>query len=139
MRGFRPDRGGQALVEFALVMPLLLLFMVGILEFGRGWNVHQVITDAARESARRCVIADATVGLTDVEGVAKSAMQAAGINTNPPVAITVTGFARPNPTGQPCTVNIQLPYTFTFLGPLMEWASGQRTVTLTTTFTMRNE
>jgi Flp pilus assembly protein TadG len=139
LRGILRDRSGQALVEFALVMPLLLLFLVGIIEFGRGWNDHQVITDAAREAARRCVIADAAVTLDSVENVAKSAMAAAGMNTDPPVAITVTGFARPNPTGEPCTVNIQLPYTFTFLGPLMQWGLGQRTVTLTSTFTMRNE
>ena len=46
------DDGGQALVEFALIMPFLLLFLVGIVEFGRAWNQHQVITDAAREGAR---------------------------------------------------------------------------------------
>lgn len=137
--GFRRDRRGQALLEFALVMPLLLLFLVGIIEFGRGWNDHQVITDAAREAARKCVVADINVTQDTVINVAKSAMAAAGINTDPPVAINVTGFLRPNPTGKPCTVAIQLPYTFTFLGPLMQWTTGDRTITLATTFTMRNE
>lgn len=137
--GFRRDRRGQALIEFALVMPLLLLFLVGIIEFGRGWNDHQVITDAAREAARRCVIADNNVTQDSVVNVAKSAMAAAGINTAPPVSISVVGFARPNPTGEPCTVSIQLPYTFVFLGPLMSWTTGERTVTLASTFTMRNE
>jgi Flp pilus assembly protein TadG len=139
LMGFRRDRRGQALIEFALVMPLLLLFLVGIIEFGRGWNDHQVITDAAREAARRCVIADNNVTQDSVVNVAKSAMAAAGINTAPPVSITVTGFARPNPTGEPCTVGIQLPYTFIFLGPLMRWTTGESTITLASTFTMRNE
>ncbi|MBA3498415.1 MAG: pilus assembly protein [Gemmatimonadales bacterium] len=131
-------RRGQALVEFALVMPLLLLFLVGIIEFGRGWNSHQVITDAAREAARKCVIADSKVTQDTVVNVAKSAMAAAGINTAP-ASVSVTGFARPNPTGLPCTVAIQLPYTFTFLGPMMSWTTGQRSITLTSSFSMRNE
>lgn len=139
LRRFRRDQSGQALIEFALVMPLLLLFLVGIIEFGRGWNNQQVITDAAREAARRCVISDATVTETDVKNVAKSAMAAAGIDPAPPVKVDVTGFARPNPTGEPCTIYIELPYTFTFLAPLMKWTTGQRTVKLTSTFTMRNE
>lgn len=139
LRRFGRSDSGQAAVEFALIMPLLLLFLVGIIEFGRGWNDHQVITDAAREAARKCVIANSVVTLDSVKNVAKGAMAAAGINTAPPVAVTVVGFARPNPTGEPCTVTIALPYTFTFLGPLMKWTTGQRTVTLTSTFTMRNE
>ena len=138
LRRFRRSESGQAAVEFALIMPLLLLLLVGIIEFGRGWNDHQVITDAAREAARKCVIANSVVTLDSVKNVAKSAMAAAGISSADSM-FTVVGFARPNPTGEPCTVTIALPYTFTFLGPLMRWTTGQRTVRLTSTFTMRNE
>jgi len=45
------DRG-QSLVEFALVLPLLLLVLMGIFEFGRIWMTINVITSAAREGAR---------------------------------------------------------------------------------------
>ena len=55
----RLNRKGQALVEFALVLPLLLLLVVGMLEFARAWNLHQTMTDAVREGARRAVLADA--------------------------------------------------------------------------------
>jgi hypothetical protein len=37
------------------------------------------------------------------------------------------------------TVNIELPYTFTFFGPLVNWATGQSNITLRTSVTMRNE
>ena len=40
---------GQALVEFALILPVILLLVVGMLEFARAWNLHQALTDAARE------------------------------------------------------------------------------------------
>ncbi len=49
---------GQAAVEFALVLPFLLIMLIGIVEFGRAWNQHQVITDAARETARRACLPD---------------------------------------------------------------------------------
>ena len=32
---------GQALVEFALVLPVILLLVVGMLEFARAWNLHR--------------------------------------------------------------------------------------------------
>lgn len=52
------DESGAAMVEFALVVPVLLMILVGIIEFGRAWNRQQVITDAAREGARRAVVRD---------------------------------------------------------------------------------
>jgi hypothetical protein len=54
----RRNRKGQALIEFALVLPILLLVVVGMLEFARAWNLHQVMTDAVREGARRAVLAN---------------------------------------------------------------------------------
>ena len=40
---------GQALVEFALALPLLLLLVFGVLEFGRAFKIKIVLTNAARE------------------------------------------------------------------------------------------
>jgi len=42
---------GQAVLEFALVLPMLLLLIVGALEFGRVYFVKIVLTNAAREGA----------------------------------------------------------------------------------------
>ena len=36
----RLNRRGQAAVEFALVLPIFLLLVVGMLEFARAWNLH---------------------------------------------------------------------------------------------------
>ena len=46
------DRKGQSLVEFALVVPLLLLLVIGIAELGRAWMTKNILTGAAREAAR---------------------------------------------------------------------------------------
>ena len=51
-------RKGQALAEFALILPVLFLLIAGIIEFGRAWNIKQAVTDAAREGARYTVIVD---------------------------------------------------------------------------------
>lgn len=43
---------GAALVEFAIVLPLLLLLLVGMIEFGLLFYNKQVLTNASREGAR---------------------------------------------------------------------------------------
>jgi Flp pilus assembly protein TadG len=46
-----PQRGA-GLIEFSFVFPFLLLFVVGLCEFGRGYKIYQNITNATREGAR---------------------------------------------------------------------------------------
>jgi Flp pilus assembly protein TadG len=53
---------GQALVELALVIFLLLLLVMGIVEFGRAMYVKNTLTHAARAGARAAVVA---TGITD--------------------------------------------------------------------------
>jgi len=50
------NQEGVAAVEFAIILPLLLLFIFGIIEFSLFLYNKQVITNAAREGARRGVI-----------------------------------------------------------------------------------
>jgi Flp pilus assembly protein TadG len=47
---------GQSLVEFALVLPLLLLILLAIIQFGFIFNTQVTITNAAREGARAATI-----------------------------------------------------------------------------------
>lgn len=44
--------GGQGLVEFALVIPLFLLLLVGIAQFGQAWMTRNIMTGATREAVR---------------------------------------------------------------------------------------
>jgi Flp pilus assembly protein TadG len=53
--GRNSDRGAAA-VEFALVLPVLIVLILGIVEFGRVYNVQISITNAAREGARTMAI-----------------------------------------------------------------------------------
>ena len=74
------DRRGQALVELALALPLLLLVLMGTMECGRIFHAYLVITNASREGARAGVTgapdseirekvkeAAASLGLTDAQ------------------------------------------------------------------------
>lgn len=45
-------RDGSQLFEFALVLPVLLVFVIGILDFGQVYNLKQKLNNAAREAAR---------------------------------------------------------------------------------------
>ena len=50
-RRIRSERGAE-LIEFALTLPLLLLLVLGIIEFGFMFQEYEVVTNAAREGAR---------------------------------------------------------------------------------------
>jgi len=43
---------GQALVEFAIALPILILLVAGVLELGRGYSYAIAVSDAARDGAR---------------------------------------------------------------------------------------
>ena len=53
-------RRGAAVVEFAVIAPLLFMLIFGMLEFGRLIMVQQVLTNASREGARRAVLEQAS-------------------------------------------------------------------------------
>ena len=55
-RDRRRRRGGQSLVEFAVVLPVFLLILAGILDFGLGLYSQMTVINAAREGARLGVV-----------------------------------------------------------------------------------
>jgi hypothetical protein len=59
--GARPGELGQALVEFSLVLPLFLLLLIGIFDFGRIVWARNALENAARESARFAIVHGGTV------------------------------------------------------------------------------
>lgn len=71
----RTKEKGAVAVEMAILLPLLLLILIGIIEFGRVFNVQISLTQAAREGARHAAIHYNKATL-DVEGTALGAAPA---------------------------------------------------------------
>src|SRR3954452_10078322 len=65
LRRPRRPRRGAAIVEFAVVAPLLMMFVLGIIEIGRLVNVAQVATNTSREGARYAVQGGANTSTID--------------------------------------------------------------------------
>lgn len=59
-RSRRRPRAGATMVEMALTLPIFLLMSVSILEFGRGFMVQQMVTNASREGARHAILPNTT-------------------------------------------------------------------------------
>lgn len=53
---FKANEKGQSLVEFALLLPILLLLLLGIIQFGIIFNGQITVTSAAREGARLAAV-----------------------------------------------------------------------------------
>jgi hypothetical protein len=54
----RPDESGAVVVEFALLVPLLLLLVLGTIQYGMYFYSRQAGSDIARDAARRAAVSD---------------------------------------------------------------------------------
>jgi Flp pilus assembly protein TadG len=140
---------GQALAEFALVLPILFLLIAGIIEFGRGWNIKQAVTDASREGARYAVVQITDPALfvcpDSVLSKVKQRLALANIDTTA-ATTTVTLTPSANCQGTPgylagadMTVNVTTQYRMGWIGALLSWAMASSTITIGSQTTMRNE
>lgn len=69
----RKNERGAAAVEFAIVLPVLLLILMGIIEFGHAYNAQLTVTQAAREGVRVMAISnDPTAARTATKNAART-------------------------------------------------------------------
>lgn len=94
------NEAGAALVEFAIITPLLLLLVFGIIEFGRAYNTQNTLTHAAREGAREYAITQ-----DPIAGEAAAVDAATSLKS---ADITVT-LSACDP-GQPASVTLEYPF-----------------------------
>jgi Flp pilus assembly protein TadG len=136
---------GTALLETALTLPLILLVSVSIFEFGRAYQMEQVITNAAREGARVAVLPGSTSSEVQTRVVAYlnsgqvPNAGSASVVVNPSVPIFIgTGTAN----GSRVTVNY--PFSFMVLNPVARLVlpgstAGAAPITMSASAEMRNE
>jgi Flp pilus assembly protein TadG len=102
------DRGSVA-VEFALVVPILLLIVFGLIDFGRALNAQISLTGAARDGARL-----AAMGYSGayIQGqVAAAAPSLSGVTT-------MVVSSCPPGAGPTANAQVDVSYTFTFITPI---------------------
>jgi Flp pilus assembly pilin Flp len=123
------DQDGAAAVEFALLLPLLVLLLFGFIQFGLAFSTRIQATNAAREAARQAV-----VGIddwTDVGGVPfwQLVRDRAGVSSISNCSVTTT----PNVIGGTLTVKFDFPLKLVipFLPSPPSWQSGTAQASMT--------
>lgn len=102
-----PRDHGSIAVEFALVLPILVTLLLGVIEFGSAFGAQLTVTNAAREAARTMAVqssvsAAQTAALTAAAALTRPAMTASEVSVSPS---TCSSGAR-------ATVTISYPFTF---------------------------
>ena len=133
---------GQSLVEFALVLPLLLLVFMGISEFGRFYYTRLTLQHAVREAARYAItgqqMADPETGepIGRVSSIAQVVLENART-----LDVDLDGFSvSPADGGGPeDIVRVRVTFNYDFRMPLIKELLPEHGVSLSYETAMRNE
>lgn len=152
LRAFGCDDKGSELIELAIALPLLLIVIAGIIDFGFLFERYEVVTNAAREGARMavlgtgytCIAVDNTIPMTsDVGKRVQDYLQSSGLTDTPTVNCnnTTTQTLPSGLTVTLATVTVKYPSSFLFIGSFagLIGGSGPGTINLTAVSTMRVE
>ncbi|WP_427129810.1 TadE/TadG family type IV pilus assembly protein [Pseudarthrobacter sp. S9] len=105
------ERGAVA-VEFAILAPVLILLLLGIMEFGRAYNVQISLSSAAREGVRVMAIGSDTAAARTAAKNAAVALQPTLTDAN----ITISPAA--------CTTGAQVTFTISYTLSTMTGIAG---------------
>lgn len=110
---------GASLVEFAIVLPLFLVLIGGMVDFGRAFYTEVMLTNAAREGARSAMYSG-TAANTSARAIA-----AAGNDSTLTVTVTNPCPASPGPTPSSVNVTVTKPkFQWILLGPALSLIPG---------------
>ena len=117
-RNGRTERGAAA-VEFALVVPFLILLIIGMVNFGVVLSQQLSLSNAARQAARYAVVDGPTC--SDVENEARNALGAPGMDSSAPT-VGIVGGSCPKPCAGSASradknVTVTLNYASTWVVP----------------------
>jgi Flp pilus assembly protein TadG len=132
----RLNERGVAAAEFALLLPVLLMILFGIIEFGMIMYGREVVTNATREGARAGIVQGPPKRTEDqIKAIATTYLTGTGVNTAD-VTFTVAGEGLANPN----TLTVTATYLYWFLIPYIPTVVGiPNPLTITTQTVMRHE
>lgn len=142
----RADRRGAAVVEFAVVSPLLFLLVMGAIDVGQYVNVSQTVSDASREGARLAAQNEMTSS-TAIENVVLEYLEdsfphVSGAALNAACSVTVTDSASAPVTdlttiSEGSSVSVQVDLEFDTVRWIQSVSLGGNRTLSTTTVTRR--
>jgi Flp pilus assembly protein TadG len=98
----RASERGAVAVEFAILAPVLVMLLLGIMEFGRAYNAQASLSAAAREGVR-------VMAVSNDPAAARTAAKAAAVSLKPALADANISFGATT-----CTPNAQMTITITY-------------------------
>ena len=129
---------GIAAVEFAIVLPVLLLIVFGIVQLGIALYDKPVITNASREGARAgIVLKSPKPSATDIQNVVLNYTSTYLLTFGTQSSPTVTTTGQGGSFGTPLSVSVSYAYAGLGLGGMFSAVSGP--ITLSATTVMNNE
>ena len=144
---------GQSLAEFALVLPILLLVIFGIFEFGRAYTYWSDANHIANEGARWAAVdrlppSNTTPNDTDIKTYLNTQLDSLSFPSNRTVSITCSSASGTADINDPVTVTVSTPFSFPLISGMVNAihaifpvfsASSVSSVTIRGTSTMRLE
>ncbi|HEX5417199.1 MAG TPA: TadE/TadG family type IV pilus assembly protein [Chloroflexota bacterium] len=137
-RGYRVR--GQALAEFALIVPVFVLMVMIVVDLGRVFYTYEALANAAREGARYCAVhghdtlATNVAAGTSARVTGELAGTVSNVTISAPNCVNNSGVA----TGSPVSVSVST--TFTPITPLISnfaFSGGSATISATATMMMQ--
>ena len=125
MRNKLKNERGQTMTELALVLPILVVIVLAIAQFGVAFNNYVTVTDAARAAARKGAVSRES---GDPQGDCQAAGYAAGQNLNNPGIDFVVTCSSSWGIGSDVTVTASYPYSISLLGWVV--SSGRLNTTM---------
>lgn len=116
------NQKGSVLVETAIILPILLLFVFGIFEYGRAMLIVNTLNNAAREGARRAAVSAAPINI--------DAFVTSGIPFDKTGLVITTSPTSPVAgSGAPVKVTVTLPFrALTGIVPVPDSLKGEATM-----------
>lgn len=105
----KPEDRGAIAVEMALLLPVLILLLLGIMEFGRAYNAQVTLTNAAREGVRVMAITNVRA---DARTAATNAMSTLKVTSTNPTFTFATSPTATSPAV--CAAGRQVSMTITY-------------------------
>lgn len=106
------NKRGQAMVEIAILIPILITILMGIFEFGRIFNAHLILTHASREGARSAALSSSDTDI--IQTVNESIFYLDTSN------LTISIYPSQSSRSRGTKVTVELDYNIDIIAPFLE-------------------